>query len=97
MKRIVKIPPKNDKQSEETLRGENRRLIKEVKRLRSRLNKREQLDHDVWEKYEKESEDIPGKVYICPKCGGSDVHTMELRHKLYIFCQDCNHRGPVSD
>lgn len=84
---------KRSKDEKELLRGKNRELIKEVKRLK-RLKARTPEQSDEWTSHsDVVMEDSPkGAKLQCPKCSSEDVNTLELRHTIYAFCRECDHR-----
>jgi hypothetical protein len=89
---------KRNKDEKEQLRGKNRELIKEVKRLK-RLKARTPEQSDEWTSHSDDlkDEDPKGLKIQCPKCGGFETNVLEAAHKSYLICQnaDCDYRGPL--
>ena len=80
----------------EQLRGKNRELVKEIKRLR-RLKARMPEQSDEWTSHSDDlmEEDPKGLKLQCPKCNGIETNILELQHRSYLICQECGWRGPL--
>lgn len=94
-----------DKSEIEHLRGENRELQKELKRLRSRLrqfDKSKHLYHDVLSDYEEmltqttEVEKIDNKKpKSCEICHAGTMEEFEILDKVIGTCNSCGHRKRI--
>jgi hypothetical protein len=80
----------------EELRGKNRELVKEIKRLK-RLKARMPEQSDEWTSHSDDlkDEDPKGLKLECPSCKGKETHILELAHRSYLICQECGWRGPL--
>ena len=90
-----------NKEKQEDLKGEIRRLRKQVQQLRkanAKLLGRDIELQDLLEDIQLES-DMAVKEKRCPKCNGKDVKIIEklMNNKDYFFCKNsnCNARGPI--
>ena len=87
---------KRSRDDKELLRGRNRELIKEIKRLK-RLKARTPEQSDEWTSHSDDlkDEDPKGFKRQCPKCSGTETNILELQHRSYLICQECGYRGPL--
>lgn len=90
-----KIPERNEKRRDETLRGDNRRLRKEVARLRKENEKlrgifdpKDEEEIDTEATYNTVDDEKPR----CPYCKAY-VKPFELRYLWYFKCHECNKQG----
>ena len=88
------IPEKSKKQEIETLKGELRKLKKQVKHLRKDNLRLRGYHNEIYDLIE-EKETIPEKKkYSCPECSSINVDKIVLgKRGEYYFCQDCAARG----
>jgi hypothetical protein len=95
-KNILQLHRRNKKEDFEKLRGKNRALIKEVKRLK-RLKSRTLEQDDEWSSHFDDAMDgsPKGDKLQCPKCLTYETCVLELTHRKYLICQECPYRGPL--
>ena len=80
----------------EQLRGKNRELIKEVKRLKRLKSRTLEQNEDMDSSSDLIMEDLPNREKRqCPKCSGTETNVLELSHRSYLICQECGFRGPL--
>ena len=100
MKKVSKdrLHRQRNKDDFEVLRGKNRELVKEIKRLRRLKGRMPEQDVDEWDVSPSFDDAKDGILKTpCPKCGSYDTHLFEAAHKTYLFCQnaECDYRGPL--
>jgi len=80
----------------EQLRGKNRELTKEIKRLKRLKSRTLEQDHEMDSYSEEVMEDTPkGLKLQCPSCKGFETNVFEASHKSYLICMECPFRGPL--
>ena|SRR5271166_6987035 len=96
--RKVNKHPQRSKNDYEKLRGKNRELVKEVKRLKRLKARMPEQDDDMESNPEDRMEADPEGLNLkCPKCGERNTNILEMGHKDYLICHNvkCNFRGPL--
>jgi hypothetical protein len=76
---------------------ENQQLRKENNRL---LNAFEVKEDEIDSEYERKFEKIqtkPEPKRKCQHCGSKEIHTFELREKIYFKCHDCEKKGQYQE
>ena len=80
----------------EHIKGKNRELIKEVKRLKRLKSRTLEQNEDMDSSSDLIMEDLPNREKRqCPKCNGTETNVLELSHRSYLICQECGWRGPL--
>jgi predicted RNA-binding Zn-ribbon protein involved in translation (DUF1610 family) len=80
----------------EHIKGKNRELIKEVKRLKRLKSRTLEQNEDMDSSSDLIMEDLPNREKRqCPKCSGTETNVLELSHRSYLICQECGFRGPL--
>lgn len=97
-----KIPEERQKDKDNTLRAENRKLRKQVSQLQkqlARMHGREEDIKDIMEEYEELQKDTELKETKpqCPMCRSYDIAIMEklVNNIDYYSCNVCSARGKL--
>ena len=103
--RSRKIPEQRSRDKQEDLRGENKKLRKQVAQLQKevqRLLNRDEGLQDLIQEFGhlEEQEEInsmaEGKKFECPHCHSKNTKLLSLRHEdSHYNCVDCGKTGPV--
>ena len=81
---------RRDKNETEHLRGEIRKLTREVAQLRKRLQKYQ--EHDVSSESEEYTQAPKQKKHICPVCYGDIKQIVIEGVRIIDECTECNYR-----